>query len=61
MFFSIILGYASLLIKFLQGLCKELHHKIDVVDEERYDIAAKVAKNDKEVNSWYIMSWIFQK
>lgn len=33
----------------LQALCKELHHKIDVVDEERYDIDAKVAKNNKEV------------
>lgn len=32
-----------------QNLCKELHRKIDVVDEERYDIAAKVNKNEKEV------------
>lgn len=36
----------------LQALCKELHHKIDVVDEERYDIDAKVAKNNKEVCSF---------
>lgn len=34
----------------LQTLCKELHHKIDTVDEERYDIEAKVLKNNKEVN-----------
>ncbi|XP_016378609.1 troponin I, slow skeletal muscle-like [Sinocyclocheilus rhinocerous] len=27
---------------------KELHQKIDVVDEERYDISVKVAKNEKE-------------
>lgn len=33
----------------LQNLCKELHQKIDVVDEERYDINAKVVKNDMEV------------
>lgn len=32
-----------------QTLCKELHRKIDVADEERYDIEAKVAKNIKEV------------
>ncbi|XP_044049286.1 troponin I4b, tandem duplicate 2 [Siniperca chuatsi] len=35
----------------LQALCKELHHKIDVVDEERYDIEAKVAKNNKEIEN----------
>ncbi|KAG7329419.1 hypothetical protein KOW79_007593 [Hemibagrus wyckioides] len=34
--------------KELQDLCKDLHHKIDVIDEERYDIGVKVAKNDKE-------------
>lgn len=33
-----------------QTLCKELHQKIDVVDEDRYDIASKVSKNDKEVS-----------
>uniref|UniRef100_A0A8C9ZPJ0 Uncharacterized protein n=1 Tax=Sander lucioperca TaxID=283035 RepID=A0A8C9ZPJ0_SANLU len=33
----------------LQALCKDMHHKIDVVDEERYDIDAKVTKNYKEV------------
>lgn len=33
----------------LQDLCKDLHHKIDVVDEERYDIGLKVSKNDMEV------------
>lgn len=36
-------------ILYSQALCKDLHQKIDVVDEERYDIAAKVSKNEKEV------------
>lgn len=39
-------GFFSILF---QDLCKDLHHKIDVIDEERYDIGVKVAKNDKEV------------
>lgn len=34
----------------LQNLCKELHQKIDVVDEDRYDINGKVAKSDIEVS-----------
>ncbi|XP_042266958.1 troponin I, slow skeletal muscle-like isoform X1 [Thunnus maccoyii] len=34
-----------------QDLCKELHRKIDVVDEERYDIGLKVSKNDKEIEN----------
>lgn len=33
----------------LQDLCKELHRKIDVVDEARYDMEVKVSKNDQEV------------
>lgn len=36
---------------FLQDLCKGLHHKIDLVDEERYDIGLKVSKNDMEVRT----------
>ena len=35
-----------------QALCKDLHHKIDVVDEDRYDIEAKVSKNSKEVSNY---------
>ncbi|XP_061678138.1 troponin I, cardiac muscle-like [Syngnathoides biaculeatus] len=35
----------------LQALCKELHHKIDVVDEERYDINSKVTKNNTELEN----------
>ncbi|XP_030645809.1 troponin I, fast skeletal muscle-like [Chanos chanos] len=34
----------------LQELCKKLQAKIDVVDEERYDLAAKVTKSDKEID-----------
>ncbi|KAL7878525.1 hypothetical protein AOLI_G00094990 [Acnodon oligacanthus] len=34
----------------LQKLCRQLHAKVDVVDEERYDIEAKVNKNNKEIH-----------
>ncbi|XP_051239493.1 troponin I, slow skeletal muscle [Dicentrarchus labrax] len=40
---------SGLSLQDLQNLCKELHQKIDVVDEERYDINSKVTKNDKEI------------
>ncbi|CAJ1056316.1 troponin I%2C slow skeletal muscle-like [Xyrichtys novacula] len=43
------LQLSGLSVQDLQNLCKELHHKIDVVDEERYDINAKVTINDKEI------------
>uniref|UniRef100_A0AAY4EXB2 Troponin I type 1b (skeletal, slow) n=1 Tax=Denticeps clupeoides TaxID=299321 RepID=A0AAY4EXB2_9TELE len=33
----------------LQELCQELHAKIDVVDEERYDIESKVMHNTREI------------
>ncbi|XP_019952230.2 troponin I, slow skeletal muscle-like [Paralichthys olivaceus] len=33
----------------LKTLCEELHAKIDVVDEERYDIEAKVMHNSREI------------
>uniref|UniRef100_A0A8C6T527 Troponin I type 1b (skeletal, slow) n=1 Tax=Neogobius melanostomus TaxID=47308 RepID=A0A8C6T527_9GOBI len=33
----------------LKDLCEELHTKIDVVDEERYDIEAKVLHNTREI------------
>ncbi|XP_042266961.1 troponin I, slow skeletal muscle-like [Thunnus maccoyii] len=35
----------------LQELCKELHRKIDVVDDIRYDMEIKVAKNEKEIQA----------
>ncbi|XP_066506059.1 troponin I, slow skeletal muscle-like [Hoplias malabaricus] len=43
------LQLSGLSVQELQALCKELHQKIDVVDEERYDIEAKVSKSEKEI------------
>ncbi|KAM9753289.1 troponin I, slow skeletal muscle-like [Menidia menidia] len=43
------LQVSGLSLQELQNLCKEIHQKIDKVDEERYDFAAKVAINDKEI------------
>ncbi|XP_029909397.1 troponin I, slow skeletal muscle-like [Myripristis murdjan] len=43
------LQLSGLSLQDLQNLCKELHQKIDVVDEERYDIEAKVSKNEREI------------
>ncbi|XP_012669666.1 troponin I, slow skeletal muscle-like [Clupea harengus] len=40
---------SGLSVQELQDLCKDLHHKIDVVDEERYDVEVKVFKTDKEI------------
>ncbi|XP_061578190.1 troponin I, fast skeletal muscle-like [Cololabis saira] len=34
----------------LQDLCKEIHHKIDVTDEERYDLEMKINKANKEID-----------
>nr|WKW76233.1 troponin I 3 [Episoriculus umbrinus] len=33
----------------LQDLCRQLHAQIDKVDEERYDVEAKVTKNVSEI------------
>ncbi|XP_075044002.1 troponin I, fast skeletal muscle [Mixophyes fleayi] len=33
----------------LQEFCKKLHAKVDVVDEERYDMEVKVQKSSKEL------------
>lgn len=41
-----------------QDLCKKLHQQIDKVDEERYDMEAKVAKADKEVKNHFSKPWI---
>uniref|UniRef100_G3NJR9 Troponin I4b, tandem duplicate 2 n=1 Tax=Gasterosteus aculeatus TaxID=69293 RepID=G3NJR9_GASAC len=43
------LQLSSLSLQDLQNICKELHRKIDVADEERYDINAKVTKNNLEI------------
>uniref|UniRef100_A0A3Q3X2A4 Uncharacterized protein n=1 Tax=Mola mola TaxID=94237 RepID=A0A3Q3X2A4_MOLML len=45
------LQLSGLSMQDLQTLCKELHRKIDVVDEERYDAGVKVAKNCKEIEN----------
>lgn len=34
---------------FHQDLCRQLHARVDKVDEERYDVEAKVTKNITEV------------
>ncbi|XP_029901699.1 troponin I, slow skeletal muscle-like [Myripristis murdjan] len=34
----------------LQTLCKQLHAKIDIVDEERYDCESKVNKHNKDIH-----------
>ncbi|MEQ2256987.1 Troponin I, fast skeletal muscle [Ilyodon furcidens] len=31
-------------------LCREIHHKIDVIDEERYNLEIKVNKTNKEID-----------
>uniref|UniRef100_A0A3B4GG57 Troponin I, slow skeletal muscle-like n=1 Tax=Pundamilia nyererei TaxID=303518 RepID=A0A3B4GG57_9CICH len=43
------LNMSGLSLGQLQDLCRELHAKIDVVDEERYDIEAKVMLNTREI------------
>ncbi|XP_056137459.1 troponin I, slow skeletal muscle-like [Lampris incognitus] len=43
------LQMSGLSLQDLQNICKELHQKIDCVDEERYDIALKVSKNEREI------------
>ncbi|XP_015246477.1 troponin I, cardiac muscle-like [Cyprinodon tularosa] len=43
------LELSGLSLQDLQALCKDLHRKIDVADEERYDIDLKVSKNIKEI------------
>ncbi|KAK2917643.1 troponin I, slow skeletal muscle-like [Channa argus] len=45
------LKLSDLSVEELKDLCKDLHHKIDVVDEARYDIEVKVAKNEQEIQS----------
>ncbi|XP_029379576.1 troponin I, slow skeletal muscle-like [Echeneis naucrates] len=45
------LKLSGLSVQELQELCKELHRKIDVVDEARYDMEVKVTRNEKEIQS----------
>uniref|UniRef100_UPI0037E70FCF troponin I, fast skeletal muscle-like n=1 Tax=Semicossyphus pulcher TaxID=241346 RepID=UPI0037E70FCF len=34
----------------LQEMCREIHHKIDGIDEERYNLEMKVNKSNKEID-----------
>lgn len=45
------LQLSGLSVQELQDLCKELHSKADVVDEARYDLEVKVAKNQTEIET----------
>ncbi|KAF3855058.1 hypothetical protein F7725_023113 [Dissostichus mawsoni] len=45
------LSMSGLSLQELQDFCRDLHHKIDVVDEEWYDISLKVSKNEKEIDN----------
>ncbi|XP_026779534.2 troponin I4a, partial [Pangasianodon hypophthalmus] len=45
------LKLSGLSVQELQVLCKDLHQKIDIVDEARYDLSIKVARNDSEIQS----------
>ncbi|XP_029909396.1 troponin I, cardiac muscle-like [Myripristis murdjan] len=45
------LKLSGLSVQELQDLCKELHQKIDVVDEARYDLEVKIVKNEKEIQT----------
>ncbi|KAJ8416375.1 hypothetical protein AAFF_G00356630 [Aldrovandia affinis] len=45
------LKLSGLSMQELQDLCKDLHRKIDVVDEARYDTELKVSKNEKEIQN----------
>ncbi|KAJ8007230.1 hypothetical protein DPEC_G00115370 [Dallia pectoralis] len=44
------LQLSGLALADLQELCRELHAKIEVVDEERYDCEAKVNKHNKDIH-----------
>ncbi|KAG1953438.1 troponin I, slow skeletal muscle [Pimephales promelas] len=44
------LQISGLSLEELQNLCKQLHAKIDVVDEERYGYEDKVIKHNKDIN-----------
>lgn len=43
--------YCSPVVLGPQDLCRELHEKVEIVDEERYDIEAKCNHNTREVGS----------
>ncbi|XP_062318190.1 troponin I, slow skeletal muscle-like [Osmerus eperlanus] len=45
------LKLSGLSVQELQDLCKDLHHKIDIIDEARYDLDIKAGKNEKEIQT----------
>ncbi|XP_051546814.1 troponin I, cardiac muscle-like [Myxocyprinus asiaticus] len=45
------LKLSGLSVHELQELCKDLHQKIDIVDEALYDLNVKVVRNDAEIVS----------
>ncbi|XP_076153643.1 troponin I4a [Alosa pseudoharengus] len=45
------LKLTGLSVQELQELCKDLHRKIDIVDEVRYDLEVKVSRNETEIAS----------
>nr|XP_019934651.1 PREDICTED: troponin I, slow skeletal muscle-like [Paralichthys olivaceus] len=45
------LKLSGLSVQELQDLCKDLHRKIDVVDEVRYDMEVKVARSETEIQT----------
>uniref|UniRef100_A0A3Q2IAM0 Troponin I, cardiac muscle n=1 Tax=Equus caballus TaxID=9796 RepID=A0A3Q2IAM0_HORSE len=49
------LELAGLGFEELQDLCRQLHARVDKVDEERYDVEAKVTKNITEVGGMGIL------
>ncbi|XP_036978420.1 troponin I, slow skeletal muscle-like isoform X2 [Acanthopagrus latus] len=44
------LQLSGLSLEELQNLCKQLHSKIDITDEERYDCESKVSKHNKDIH-----------
>ncbi|NP_001096486.1 troponin I, slow skeletal muscle isoform X1 [Xenopus tropicalis] len=42
-------NYHGLSLAALQELCRDLHEKVGIVDEERYDIEVKVNHNTREI------------
>ncbi|XP_035387819.1 troponin I, slow skeletal muscle-like isoform X1 [Electrophorus electricus] len=45
------LNLSGLSVQELQEICKDLHRKIEITDEARYDLEVKVDKNGKEIQS----------
>ncbi|GCB74275.1 hypothetical protein scyTo_0003364, partial [Scyliorhinus torazame] len=44
------LNFTGLSLTDLQNLCKDLHQRIEIVDEERYDFEFKAGKNNYEIH-----------